>query len=186
MTYIDIIQYFIGRDFREGLAIVPILLIAFLMLGLYYNFSIWYKLTDRTKFGAYISLIGVVITLALNFLLIPRIGYIGGAWAALACYGSMTLLSYWLGQKYFPINYPIGKIALYILSAVFVYHMSLQMAFMLEASIGLRLFVNTLFLLVWVGGIYFIEKKSIQNYIEAMNDIFCIIVVDDSNINPSV
>lgn len=167
MLYIDIIQYFIGRDFREGLEVVPILLLAFLLLGIYYNFSIWYKLTDRTKFGAYISLAGVAVTLALNFLLIPQFGYIGGAWAALACYGSMTVLSYLLGQKYFPVKYPIGKIVLYIGSAIIVYLLNNQVAFATQDSLLLRLFVNTLFLLTWVGLIYFLEKETLQKLLRS-------------------
>lgn len=162
MMYIDIIQHFIGSDFQEGLSVVPILLIAFLLLGIYYNFSIWYKLTDRTKAGAYISLTGVIVTLALNFILIPQIGYIGGAWAALACYATMTILSYLLGQKYFPINYPIGKITLYIGSAVLVYLGSSQVAFMTDEHLILRLLVNSLFLLSWIGGIYFLEKENLK------------------------
>jgi O-antigen/teichoic acid export membrane protein len=162
MMYIDIIRHFIGSDFQEGLSVVPILLIAFLLLGIYYNFSIWYKLTDRTKFGAYISLTGVAVTLALNFILIPKIGYLGGAWAALACYATMTILSYQLGQKYFPVNYPIGKISLYIGSAILVYLGSTQVAFMTSENLGLRLLVNTLFLLSWVGAIYSLEKKNLS------------------------
>jgi len=167
MMYIDIIQHFIGRDFQEGLPVVPILLIAFLLLGIYYNFSIWYKLTDRTKFGAYISLSGVAVTLALNFILIPQIGYIGGAWAALACYATMTILSYMLGQKYFPVDYPIGKITLYIGSAILVYLGSSQVAFMTSEHLILRLLVNTLFLLSWIVGIYFLEKKYLTQLLQS-------------------
>jgi len=162
MSYIDIIKHFIDHKFHVGLSVVPVLLIAFLLLGIYYNFSIWYKLTDRTKFGAYISLTGVVVTLALNFLLIPQFGYIGGAWAALACYASMTILSYLLGQKYFPVNYPIGKIVLYIGSAILVYFGSSQIAFLTEEQLVFRLLINTLFLLTWIGGIYFLEKENLK------------------------
>ncbi len=167
MSYLEIIQYFIGKDFREGLSVVPILLIAFLMLGLYYNFSIWYKLTDRTKFGAYISLTGVVITLALNFLLIPRIGYIGGAWAALACYGSMALFSYFLGQKYFPVKYPVGKILGYVFSAILVYGLSQQLTFLSGNSMPIHILVNTLLLGLWAGGILFVEKGNIVKMIKS-------------------
>ena len=162
MMYIDIIQYFIGKDFREGLNVVPILLLAFLMLGLYYNFSIWYKLTDRTRYGAYISLIGVVITLALNVLLIPHIGYIGGAWAALACYGTMALLSYLWGQKYFSVDYPVGKILFYIGSAVLVFFISTKLSLAMDRSLLIRLLTNTFLLLSWVLGIYFLERDSFR------------------------
>ncbi|MFK7809661.1 MAG: lipopolysaccharide biosynthesis protein [Saprospiraceae bacterium] len=162
MSYIDIVRYFINDKFWEGLSIVPILLIAFLMLGIYYNFSIWYKLTDRTKFGAYISLTGVAITLVLNFLLIPRIGYIGGAWGALACYSSMVVLSYVLGQKYFPVDYPIGKMILYIGSSVLVYFISNTLATAMEWTLVIKLIVNTLLLLSWAGGIYLLDIKNLK------------------------
>ena len=100
MLYIDVVQHFIGKDFREGIAVVPILLMANLFLGIFYNLSIWYKLTGQTRFGAYISIIGAIITLALNYFLIPVMGYMGSAWATFICYGSMMVISFIIGQKY--------------------------------------------------------------------------------------
>ena len=160
MLYLDVIQLFIGSSFREGLGVVPILLLAFLFLGLYYNFSIWFKLTDRTRFGAYISLSGVVITLSLNFLLIPRIGYMGAAWAALACYSFMALTSYWIGQKYYPVAYPMLKILTYIGSAVLVYYCS-QLMDLSEYHLLAQMAANTVWLLLWIAGIYLLERKSL-------------------------
>jgi O-antigen/teichoic acid export membrane protein len=165
MLYLDIIQYFIGKDFREGLAVVPILLLAYLLLGIYYCFSMWYKLTDQTHFGATISIIGVAITLALNVVLIPRIGYIGGAWGALGCYASMTILSYGFGQKYYPVDYPVGKMMLYIGSAVLIYLVSNQLATFTEGRLIGKLVVSTLLLMAWVGGIYFWDRESLRGMV---------------------
>jgi O-antigen/teichoic acid export membrane protein len=114
MLYLNFFQYFIGKSFRVGLPVVPILLMANLALGVYVNLSIWYKLTDRTKMGAWVSIMGAVITLILNLVFIPTYGYMASAWATLACYGSMAVVSYILGQKYYPVNYDIGRIMGYI------------------------------------------------------------------------
>lgn len=123
VIYLDVIKYFLGANLRGGLGVVPILLLAYFFLGWYYNFSIWYKLTDQTRFGAYISLGGMVVTLLLNFLLVPLpgVGYYGAAWAALACYGFMAASSYWFGRRYYPIAYPMGKMFGYLALALLFY-----------------------------------------------------------------
>ncbi len=119
--YIDVFKYFVGAEYREGLHVVPILLLANLFLGIYVNLSIWYKLTDRTLMGAWVSLIGAALTTGLNIWWIPRMGYVGSAWATLACYATMTVISYALGQYYYPVRYPIGKIAGYLLLGLLLY-----------------------------------------------------------------
>ncbi len=126
MLYLDVIQYFLGKNYREGLGILPILLIANLFLGLYYSVSIWFKLSDNTKFGGYIALGGSVITLLINYFFIPNplIGYYAPAWAALICYGFMLAICYWLGQRYFPIRYPVKRILIYIGLALAGYALS--------------------------------------------------------------
>ena len=101
-------------SYQQGLMVVPILLLANLFLGIYYNLSAWFKLTDKTYIGTYISFGGAAITIILNVLLIPVLGYMGCAWATLACYFSMALACYLLGQKYYPIPYPIGAISGYL------------------------------------------------------------------------
>ena len=116
--FIDYFQYFIGEGYREGLAVVPILLMANLFLGIYVNLSIWYKLTDRTMMGAWVSLMGAVVTIGLNLWWIPIYGYVGAAWATLVCYGVMMLVSYILGRIFYPVPYPIGRILGYILLAL--------------------------------------------------------------------
>ncbi len=124
--YLDIFQHFIGPSFREGLAVVPILLVANLALGLYYNLSIWYKLTDKTRFGGWIAAAGALVTILLNAWWIPRSGYLGAAWTTLVCYTMMTAACWWWGRKYYPVPYDWkamgwtvgGALALYGLSRV--------------------------------------------------------------------
>ncbi len=112
--FIDFFKYFVGDEFRAGLEVVPILLLANLCLGIYINLSIWYKLTDRTLMGASVSLAGAALTIMLNIWWIPLFGYVGSAWATLACYGSMAILSYLLGRKYYPVNYDAKRVLGYI------------------------------------------------------------------------
>jgi O-antigen/teichoic acid export membrane protein len=119
--YIDLFKYFIGREYREGLDVVPILLMANLFLGIYVNLSIWYKLTDRTLMGAWISLFGAALTVVLNVWWIPILGYVGSAWATLACYLGMAGISYFLGRIYYPVPYPLAKIGGYLLLGLLLY-----------------------------------------------------------------
>ena len=119
--YLDIFQYFLGSEFREGLSVVPILLMANLCLGMYVNLSIWYKLTDRTLMGAAVSLLGAILTIVLNIWWIPLYGYIGSAWATLICYASMVIISYGLGQKYYPVVYDIKRVVGYICLGISLY-----------------------------------------------------------------
>ena len=109
MLYIDIVKYFIGAEYWQGLHVVPILLLANLMLGLYYNFSVWFKLTDRTIWGAYLSVGGALITILLNIWWIPIFGYTGSACATLICYSAMVCASYIIGRKYYSVPYPLVK-----------------------------------------------------------------------------
>lgn len=113
ILYIDIFKYFIGEDFRDGLTIVPILLLANLFLGLFFNLSIWYKLNDMTKYGIYLTLIGAVITIILNLALIPFFSYIGAAIATLVCYVAQTVVSFFWGQKHYKIPYDLKNFFFY-------------------------------------------------------------------------
>ncbi len=122
MFHINIIQLLIGKSYREGLAVVPILLLANLFLGIYLNLSIWFKLTNKTIFGAYFAFFGAAITIVLNFLWIPVFGYTGSAYATLICYFSMATICWLVGAKYYPIPYSINKIFIYlILMGVFYF-----------------------------------------------------------------
>jgi O-antigen/teichoic acid export membrane protein len=119
--FIDFFKYFLGDEFRAGLEVVPILLLANLFLGIYVNLSIWYKLTDRTLMGAFVSLAGAALTIALNIWWIPILGYVGSAWATLACYASMAIASYLLGRRYYPVAYDVKRVLAYITLGVGLY-----------------------------------------------------------------
>lgn len=116
VVYINFLAGFIIDEAYFGaLAIVPIILLANLFLGVYNNLSVWYKLTDRTKFGMYFSIFGAVLTIVLNLIFIPKIGFMASAWATLAAYAAMTLISYFYGKKYYEVPYQVKKVAMYIL-----------------------------------------------------------------------
>jgi O-antigen/teichoic acid export membrane protein len=125
--FIDFFKYFVGEEFRSGLDVVPILLMANLCLGIYVNLSIWYKLTDRTLTGAFVSLFGAGLTVALNIWWIPILGYKGSAWATLICYASMAILSYLLGRKYYPVDYDIKRVIGYIGLGLGLYYLQGQL-----------------------------------------------------------
>lgn len=165
MLYMDIVQYFVGETYRVGLPIVPILLMANLFLGIFYNLSIWYKLTGQTKFGAYIAIFGAVITLVLNWLLIPRFDYMGAAWTTFACYLSMMVVSYLLGQKYYHVDYDLKRILFYLLFAVAVYGLSVGVNRWLGIeSVGARLAVNTAILLGYLGVLAWMNREEIRKF----------------------
>lgn len=113
---IDLAKLFVGEDFREGIYVVPFLLAANFFLGVQVNLSIWFKVTDKTRFGAYISIVGALITVVLNLILIPELGYFGAAITTLVCYFSIAAITFILGQKHYPIPYETGKILLVMLS----------------------------------------------------------------------
>ena len=154
MIYYDVVKQFIGSAFHDerGVVIVPILLLANLFLGLYYNLSVWYKLTEKTQYGAYMSMLGAAITVIFNLALIPYLGFVGSAWATLFCYFLMTLCSYFLGQKYYPIAYPLRRISLYFSLMLGFYFLSIYL------SLGMG--VNTFFLIIYIVVVYVLEKPK--------------------------
>lgn len=162
MLYMDLVQLLLGKNFRAGLEIVPILLLAYFFLGLFYNFSIWYKLTDRTKIGAWISIGGALVTIVINYLFIPTLGIKAPAYAALTCFVFMATTSYFIGKKYYPIDYPIGKMLAYIFIAMGVFHLSEIIRPFLDDNIFKILFVNTLLFIGYLGGFYLFEKKTLR------------------------
>jgi O-antigen/teichoic acid export membrane protein len=116
---LDIFKHFLKNpEYWTGLHIVPILLLAYLFLGVYYNFSVWFKLTDRTYWGTIISIGGAVITIVANYILIPKFGYTGSSWATLICYSFMTIWCYIQGQKYLPIPYNLKVSAAYVIGTI--------------------------------------------------------------------
>ena len=121
MAYIDILRYIVGRDYWEGLKTVPVVMIAEIFMGIYFNLSFWYKLTDRTIWGAWFSGAGCVVLLLCNVLFVPTYGYMACAWAGVAGYGTAMVLSYVVGQRYYPIDYPLGAMAKYSLLTAVLY-----------------------------------------------------------------
>ena len=111
--YLDIFQYALGPDYRVGLKVIPLVLMTYLIQGIVYNLSLWYKLTDKTYFGAIFSIIALIISVLINIYFVPKYNYWASAGASLISYLVMMLLSYFFGQKYYPINYPIKSIAIY-------------------------------------------------------------------------
>ncbi len=134
--YLDFFKYFIGEEFRAGLHVVPILLLANLFLGIYVNLSIWYKLSDRTLMGACVSLFGAGLTIVLNIYWIPEFGYTGSAYATLACYASMAALSYGLGQKFYRVDYDVKSVLGYLILGIGLYFASVQLQPLLRWQVG--------------------------------------------------
>ncbi|WP_289743194.1 lipopolysaccharide biosynthesis protein [Muribaculum intestinale] len=114
MYYLDILRYFVRPDYWAGLKVVPVIMAAEFFFGIFFNLSLWYKLTDKTVWGTWFSLLGLAVTVGLNVLLVPRYGYMGCAWAAFCCYGVMMLASYFVGNAKYPIGYNVGRLIFYV------------------------------------------------------------------------
>ena len=160
--YIDIFKFFIGSEFYSGLKIVPIILLANMLLGIYYNLSVWYKINNLTFYGAVISLFGVFVTVLLNIILIPKIGYMGSAFATFLCYFSMVIISYFWGQKVYPIAYNVKNIFVYSFVAIVLFIIRYTMSF---NSFTLSIFVSSLFLLVFLFFVFCLEHKNLKRLI---------------------
>lgn len=145
MFYIDILRYFISPSYFSGLKVVPIVMVAEFFFGIFFNLSLWYKLTDKTAYGMWFSLLGLAITVALNVLLVPRYGYMGCAWASFACYGTMMAVSYAFGRVKFPIGYRVSRLAFYFLSAIALWVFSELIA--IECKPWLNMIIRTPLLL---------------------------------------
>jgi O-antigen/teichoic acid export membrane protein len=157
---LDILKYFLGSEkYWEGLYVVPILLLAYLFLGVYYNMSIWFKLSDKTFYGTLITLAGAFITIGANYLLIPKLGYLGSSWAALVCYFSMAVICYLLGQKHYPIPYGIGKSLAYILSTILLVYAVNYFHFQ---NIWLSVVFHGLIIGMYLLGVYALEKTAFR------------------------
>lgn len=159
-TNMDILRrVFIGEQYWEGLTIVPILLLAYLFSGLYYNFSVWFKLTDKTYYGTILTVGGTVITVVFNYLLIPITGYEGSSLVTLLCYLSMATACYLIGQKYYPIPYNVGKGILYILITVVLTYMIRAIEF---SNPWLGYAFHAVTLLTVAAITYLVEKKTLR------------------------
>ncbi len=163
LLFLDIIKYFIGKDFHGALNIVPILLLANVLLGIYYNFSVWYRLKDRTGTGAIISVAGALLTVALLFWWVPMMGYIGAAWATLVCYAFMSTATWLTGRRIHPVPYQLGRMAGYIGVALGFYLLSEWLKLSLHGQAAWLLWlVRTGLLGVYLGAIYKLEGKDLR------------------------
>jgi O-antigen/teichoic acid export membrane protein len=173
MVYLDdfIMPLLVGKKYWVGKGVIPILMFANLFLGVYYNLSIWYKLTGKTSWGAWISLAGAVITLVLNFIWIPLssthliYGYYGSAWATFICYGSMMILSYITGQKFFPVKYNIIKFFGYLGLAFLLYFGSTLVTL---KNLFLSISFHTLILIIFCAIILTIEKPGLGAFLSRL------------------
>lgn len=156
VMYLDVVILFIGGAYREGKAVIPVLLMGNLFLGIYYNLSIWYKLTNQTIYGAVLSLVGATLSVLLNFLLIPSMGYYGSAWAAFAAYFVMMVLSYFIGQRHFKVPYDVKRLVFYPVLSVLLYLFSGLIN--LENQLH-ELLLNTFLVLIFFIIIISLDKK---------------------------
>lgn len=153
MFFLPIIKHFIAPSYWAGLQVVPIMMIADLCFGVYFNLSLWYKLTDRTHWGMYLSLTGFALMLAGNLVLVPLIGipngYVGSAWAALVAYAGIMTISYFLGRKYYPIPYPMKRMALYTLLAAILWGVgsAAEFPYAMWGTYTVRMLLLTIYLL---------------------------------------
>ena len=159
MCYIELFQHFVGPDYREALPAIPIVMMAEILMGIYFNLSFWYKLTGQTWWGAVMSTIGCVVLVAINIIFVPRIGYMACAWGGLAGYGVCVLLSYFIGQKKNPVPYPVATILGYFVLALLLFAATQLIH---PDSLALRLTINTLLLLVYVAVVLYNERALLS------------------------
>ncbi|NRF39239.1 polysaccharide biosynthesis C-terminal domain-containing protein [Pedobacter foliorum] len=154
---IEILKFFIRKsEYWVGLPAVPYLLFGYVCLGIYMNLSIWYRLSDQTRFGLYISIVGAVITIVLNFVLIPKYSYMGSAWVSMLAYFVMMVISYVLGQKYYPIPYDLKRILAYLLISVVLVILSFWV-------FNRNIYIGNALLLAFLAGIIYFEKNQLKS-----------------------
>lgn len=166
MFYLDILRHIIGHDYWNGLRVVPIVMAAEIFMGIYFNLSFWYKLIDETRWGAYFSLTGCTILILMNIFLIPKYGYIACAWAGFTGYGVAMLLSYFVGQKKYPIQYDLKAIGMYVLLAAVLY---LAAEYVPIDNIYLRMAYRTVLLILFIA--YVVKRDLPLNQIPILNRI---------------
>ena len=162
VMYMPLLQYLVGADYREGLGVVPIVMMAEIFMGIYFNLSFWYKLTDETWWGAIFSGIGCAVLLAINFIFVPQYGYMACAWGGFAGYATCMVLSYFVGQKKAPIPYDLKSAFLYFAVAIALYFA--QKYIHIESTVW-TLVVNTALLLVFFAFICWREKDLVKGVV---------------------
>ena len=167
VMYMPLLKYLVGKDYHEGLRVVPIVMMAEIFMGIYFNLSFWYKLTDQTWWGAVFSGIGCAVLLAINFIFVPKYSYMACAWGGFAGYAVCMVLSYFVGQKKAPIPYNLKSAFFYFALAITLYFT--QKSIHLESTV-LTLVINTGLLLVFVAFICYIEKDLVKGITSVVNN----------------
>ncbi|WP_308991812.1 oligosaccharide flippase family protein [Mariniflexile litorale] len=160
ISYLDIFKIILVKDesYWQAISIVPIVLLANLCLGIYFNLAIWYKLTDKTRYGMYLSIVGAVITVVLNIYLIENMGFIASAWATLAAYGVMMVLSYAIGQKHYMVPYDLKKILGYLVLAIILSIIAL--------NTNANYYINTFLVFLFLGSVMMFEKRELKRLLK--------------------
>ena len=156
LFYLNYIKYFIDPKFHEGLKIVPIILTAYLFYGIFFNLSIWYKLKKKTIYGAVLTISGALITIAINVIFVGKYSYVASSVGHIVAYFTMMVLSYFIGRKYFPIDYKLGRIAEYVILALIIF------TFAFYILNGLRIFeylAKTFLLLFYI--LYVLKREQL-------------------------
>lgn len=156
----DVLKHLTGPDYWEGMVVVVPLLLGYLFFGIYYNMTVWYKLTDKTIYGTYITVGGAALTIALNYIFIPMYGYLGSAWVTTFVYLAMTVICYALGQKFYPIPYRIFSDTLYIVATTVLVYAVSRYEF---TNLILAVIVHAVIIMAWLGVVYLIEGKNLLN-----------------------
>jgi O-antigen/teichoic acid export membrane protein len=156
--YIDVFKYFIGPKFWSGLSVVPVVLLAKLFLGVYFNLSIWYKLTNKTVYGSLVAIAGATITIVLNVLWIPLFGYVGSAWANLVTYFVIMLISYFWGQRIYKVDYDLKKLLSYSALAIGLFFISIYFN---DFPRFVHFTINSFLMLIFAAAVYFIEARPL-------------------------
>ena len=149
-------------EYAQGIGTIPIIALAYVFLGIYYNLTVWYKLTNKTIYGAYITLGGAIITILFNYISIPYLGYWGSAWTEVLCYGSMMFVSYKLGQKHYYIPYAWKKLVAYVVLSLVLYLIYYGLSFLIAAN-WMQILVGLGLLLIFVVFIGRVERKEFSN-----------------------
>lgn len=161
MLYIDYFKLFIGSEFRSGVKIVPVVLFANLVMGIFFNLSIWYKLTNKTIYGAGLVIIGALITIVINVIFIPVYGFYASAWGHLICYSVMVALSYALSRKHYHIKYDIKRILFYI---AFIAGLFAADKFIVVNLPGISNYMKPVLIIISLLVFYFMERKGLEKY----------------------
>ncbi|WP_225872479.1 lipopolysaccharide biosynthesis protein [Pedobacter polaris] len=156
---IDLIKHFIDKRYWIGLPAVPFLLFGYVCLGIYMNLSVWYRLSDQTRYGLYISLVGAVFTIVMNIILIPKYSYMASAWVSMLAYFIIMVISYVLGQKYYPIPYNLKKISIYLI-------ISTAIVFISFFIFNRNIYIGNALLIAFIAGVAYFEKNDLMKILK--------------------